>query len=406
MKIAVYHDLPSGGAKRVVYEVLRRLAERHAVDAYTLSTANLDFCDLRPWTGSHRVFEFSPSPLFESPLGRLNQLQRMRDLRRLAAVSAEVAAAIDAGGYDAVWVHPSMWIQAPHVLSLLRTPTLLYLHEAMRWAYEPDVERAHAAAGWRTEWRRAADRFDPLHRLYVRQAIHDDQANVRAAAAVQTNSAFTAANVEHIYGRRAEVCYPGVDADRFQPSDRPRAPWLLSVGEIRPNKGFDFLIEAVGRISAEKRPRLRLIGNAARSAEVELLRRLAVERNVRLEIETNVPGDLLVQRLQEAALVAYAPLREPLGLVPLEAAACGTPTVGVAEGGVRETVVDGETGRLTERSPDAFAQAIEELLNDAERTERFGREARRRAVRDWSWTRTAETVEESLARLSRAARAA
>ena len=63
MKIALYHNLPSGGAKRAIFETVQRLVKHHAVDIYMLSTANHDFCDLRPFVGKYEIFEFQPSPL-------------------------------------------------------------------------------------------------------------------------------------------------------------------------------------------------------------------------------------------------------------------------------------------------------------------------------------------------------
>jgi glycosyltransferase involved in cell wall biosynthesis len=398
MKLAVYHDLPSGGAKRVVYEVVQRLAARWEIDVYSLSTANESFCDVRPFTGRSRAFPFEPARLFESPFGRLNQLQRMSDLRRLGTLGREIAAEIDAGGYDAVWVHPCMWLQAPHVLRRLRTPSSFYVHEPMRWAYEPEILRPGQE---RSDWRRFADRLDPMHQLYRRAAIKADRENLNAATEILANSSFTAANVAQFYGRAAEVCYPGVDTELFAPlPQRTRAPWVLSVGEIRPSKGFDFLIEALSRIPAERRPPLRLVGNAVRSEEVEHVKSLASDRGVLLEIETNVGVQTLVERYNEAAMVVYAPIREPLGLVPLEALACETPVVGVAEGGVRETVADSETGLLTERDPQRFAAAVEKLLGDPELRDQLGREGRRRVLDGWSWDRAAEQIEASLVSLS------
>lgn len=398
MRFAIYHDLPSGGAKRVVYEVVRRLAANHEIDVYTLSTANEEFCDIRQLVRKNRVFPFHPARLFESPFGRLNQVQRMANLHRLRGLARRIAAEIDAQGYDAIWVHPCMWLQAPHVLSCLRTPSSFYVHEPMRWAHEPEIERP---SQHRSEWRKVADRLDPVNQLYRCKAIRADRHNLVAATEILVNSAFTASNVTEIYGREAEVCYPGVDAELFTPaSGRTRSRFVLSVGEIRPNKGFDFVIEALARIPAEARPPLRLVGNATRDEEVAFLESLAHECGVDLTIETNVNGWTLVQRYNEAAALLYAPIREPLGLVPLEAMACETPVVGVAEGGVKETVVDGVTGLLTDRDPERFAAAVRRLLDDAELGDKLGRAGRQRVLEQWSWDRAARRVEESLVRLS------
>jgi glycosyltransferase involved in cell wall biosynthesis len=251
------------------------------------------------------------------------------------------------------------------------------------------------------------NRFDPLNRLYRRAVIKTDRENFLAATDLITNSCFTASNVTRIYGRHAQVCLPGVDAERFSPArERSRGNWLLSVGEIRPEKGFDFLIEAVARIPSDRRPPLRLIGNASNDKEVAYLRGLARNLDVVLQIETNVDIDTLVERYNEAALVVYAPVREPLGLVALEAMACEAAVVGVNEGGVRETVVDSVTGRLVERNLEQFAATVQELLDDADLRESYGREGRKRVLDCWSWDRAAQQVGTSLVHLTRYSKAA
>ena len=84
---------------------------------------------------------------------------------------------------------------------------------------------------------------------------------------------------------------------------------------------------------------------------------------------------------------------EPFGFVPLEAAACGVPTVGVREAGVRETILDGETGLLVERDADAVAGAIAALLSDSARRDRLGAQALAHVQAHWTWPRSGEVLE-------------
>ena len=95
MKIALYHNLPSGGAKRSLYETVRRLTADYHNDVHTLSTADESFCDLRPFVNKYEMVTFKPSCLFSSPLGRLNQVQRWRDLYRLDQLARRIADEID-----------------------------------------------------------------------------------------------------------------------------------------------------------------------------------------------------------------------------------------------------------------------------------------------------------------------
>ena len=105
MKIAIFHNLPSGGAKRAVYEWVQRLAQEHTIDVYSLSTADHSFCDIRPFVSRHESYEFSPHEMFQPPFGRLNQLQRWRDLGELERVNRKIAARINLGGYDVLFAN-------------------------------------------------------------------------------------------------------------------------------------------------------------------------------------------------------------------------------------------------------------------------------------------------------------
>jgi glycosyltransferase involved in cell wall biosynthesis len=189
-----------------------------------------------------------------------------------------------------------------------------------------------------------------------------------------------------------------VDLDSFRLAGPPaRRSGVLSVGELRPNKGFDFLIESLALIESAQRPALRLVGNAAVPMEREYLVNLAGRLQVALEIETSLTQAELAQRYHEAELVVYAPIDEPLGFVPLEAMACGTPVVAVAEGGIRETVRHDTTGWLTRRDPAEFAAAIVTLLDDPARAARLAQHGRAVVAAEWTWDRTMISVEAALA---------
>jgi glycosyltransferase involved in cell wall biosynthesis len=76
--------------------------------------------------------------------------------------------------------------------------------------------------------------------------------------------------------------------------------------------------------------------------------------------------------------------------------ACGTPVLGVAEGGVPESVLDGVTGRLTPRDPAAFATALVEMLNDPGALRRLGEHGQAHVWQNWSWEGSTAQLETHL----------
>src|SRR5262249_51552132 len=155
-----------------------------------------------------------------------------------------------------------------------------------------------------------------------------------AAGLVLTNPRHTAANVQAIYGREAEVCYLGVDTERFFPAETPVQPTrVMSVGMLEAHKGFDFVIRALGHIPGARRPALTVVGRGGHPRMPRVLRALAERSRVELVTSTNPSDDELADLHRSHALFVFAAHNEPFGLVILEALASGLPVVAVDEGG-------------------------------------------------------------------------
>ncbi len=384
LRIAVYHNLPSGGAKRVVYEQVAGLAARgHTVDVFVPGTAEERFRPLREVARGVHVFPHPEPPDRErmlaglpAPLDAPRWLAFLASMRRL---ERRIAGAIDCGGYDVVLVHPSRFTQAPWVLGALATPAVYYCHEPLRAAREPRIARL------------------PV-RLALRLTLaRTDRAQARAAAVIASNSRFTAGAVRAVYGRTARVAYPGVDAARFTPGAGPAGDYVLTVGALHPLKGIDFLIGALGRLAPADRPPLRVVSDRARAAERLRIERLAGRAGVALQLILGASEDDLVSHYRGARVVLYAPHREPLGLVPLEAMACGRPVLAVREGGIPETVVDGRTGFLEPRDEARFAARLRALLAAPAGADAVGRAAAGAVRAEWDWPHSIRVLEGVLA---------
>ncbi len=394
LRIALYHNLPSGGAKRAVYEWTRRLAASHKVDVYTLSSADHAFCDIRPFVQKHRVFDFTPHRLFESPWGRLNQLQRWRDLEELTRIGRRIAHEINTGDYDVVFAHPCLYTFIPAFLRFVQLPTIYYLHEPFGRGFARQVQRPYLT---KTRWRETLNRFDPLIALYSRRLENMRLKSIKQTTRLLANSQFTQQQIKMAFNVDAPVCYLGVSREDFRPMpDIRKENAVISAGELAPRKGFDFLVESLANLPPEKRPELRLACNYESPSERHYVQELAAQRNVRLRIMFSLNTDQLALEYNKAQLCVYAPVLEPFGLVPLESMACGTPVVAVAEGGVRETVRHGETGILTERDPQQFAEAIASLLDDAEFRAQCGSQGRAYVEQQWQWEHSVRDLETHL----------
>ena len=382
MKIAVYHNLPSGGGKRALFEMVKNMSGSHELDVFTTSSAEHDFCNIRPYVRKHRIYPFKPMILLKSPLGRVNAAIRTIDLFRLEALQHQIAIAIDEQNYDLVFVHNCLYSQAPGIIRYLKIKSIYYCGEPPRGFTEPQVVRPYIQ---RSYFQRIVDTMDPLPGIYRRTLLHNDRSSALAATKVLVNSAYSRETFFRVYGRFVSVCYLGVDCEMFHPLGLERQPFVCSVGALRPNKGFDFLIESLALIPSERRPALVIVCNAVIMQEKAYLEKLGHQSGVKLEIRTMISDAELVMLYNQALLTLYAPVMEPFGFVPLESMACGTPVIGVNEAGVRETVIDQVTGLLVDRDPKAMSFAIQNLLSSPTRREALGTASRVHAMDHWGW---------------------
>jgi D-inositol-3-phosphate glycosyltransferase len=211
-----------------------------------------------------------------------------------------------------------------------------------------------------------------------------------------------------LYGgvrERVAVVPPGVDHDRFNPGTAAERaatrsslglgdrPVLLFAGRIQPLKGADLAVRALAELR-DPRVVLLIVGGPSGiqgEREAAALRALSVELGVAEQIRWLPPQPHdAVAAMYRIADVCVVPSRaESFGLVALEAAACGTPVVAAAVGGLTSIVVDGETGFLVD-SRDAidYAAPIARLLADPALAARIGASAEERSRR-FGWTMTA-----------------
>lgn len=174
----------------------------------------------------------------------------------------------------------------------------------------------------------------------------------------------------------------GVDASR---------PYVVFVGRITRQKGLPVLLRAAA--SLDRSARLVVCAGQADTPELaaevsSLVDGLDQDRIV--WIPKMLEKREVIQLLSHAAVFACPSLYEPLGIVNLEAMACGTAVVASRVGGIPEVVADGVTGLLVPADdPSSLASALNALLGDAARASAMGSAGRERAVAEFSWAAVA-----------------
>jgi starch synthase len=239
---------------------------------------------------------------------------------------------------------------------------------------------------------------------------------IHSADAVIAVSQGTRADILRAYPdidpARIHVIYNGIDLDEYQKASDtsallengvdPAVPYVLFVGRITRQKGVTHLVDAIGHLPQETQ--VVLCAGAPDTPEIAAELRAKVEaaraHHPRIIwIEKMVTKREAVQLYSNCRVFCCPSVYEPFGIINLEAMACHAPVVASSTGGIKEVVVDGETGYLVPfeqdpvtsfpTEPAVFARdlagRIEILLADPERCRRFGDAGRRRAEEVFSW---------------------
>lgn len=250
------------------------------------------------------------------------------------------------------------------------------------------------------------------------------------ADAVIAVSQGTKADIQRAYPDvdpgRIHVIYNGIDLAEYQKTSETKAltdygvdpaiPYVLFVGRITRQKGVTHLVDAIRHLPAETQ--VVLCAGAPDTPEIatELREKVDAARKDHpriVWIEKMVTKQETIQLYSHARVFCCPSVYEPFGIINLEAMACRAPVVASATGGIKEVVVDGETGYLVPfdqdpvtsfpREPEKFAKdlaaRLNQLLEDPEKCRRFGDAGRQRVEDIFSWTAIADQTIELYRRL-------
>jgi len=212
---------------------------------------------------------------------------------------------------------------------------------------------------------------------------------------------------------RVHVIHNGIDLNQYRKVDStatlnrygidPNKPYLLFVGRITRQKGFQHLIRAIQFMDRDFQ--ILLCAAAPDTAAMAQEMKIAVEqakaqRAGIIWIDEMVDQKTACELYSHAAVFVCPSIYEPFGIINLEAMACETAVVASAVGGINEVVVDSETGFLVPleqmkespfeaTNPEKFARdlaaRVNQLMRDPQLRERFGKAGRKRAEENFSW---------------------
>jgi len=351
----------SGGGERVVLEQAKRLRERgHKVQIYSPITRwDKCFPDLLKEVNPERFVPKCPFPLpFREGLAMIASATLPFGVRKLADC-------------DILLCHsqPSIWI-GYRINRLLGIPYVGYLHQLTTFIHK----RPEVAGGWATTGDFLL--LDGLLGIFGRSVAHRlDYICHRYASRLIFNSAWTRSRFEDEYGLSGEVCYPGIN---FSPACYSSVrSGIITASRHYPWKRIDLAFQVLKALDVEKKPTFFVVGEETSHTRNlrEAARRLGVEKHVKFT--GFIDDEELFRLYAQSSAYVQTSVEEPFGLGPLEAQSYGTPAVVWGDAGVKETVLDGETGyHAVPYDISDFSSKLQTILADQQRWKSMSRMAK------------------------------
>jgi glycosyltransferase involved in cell wall biosynthesis len=205
-----------------------------------------------------------------------------------------------------------------------------------------------------------------------------DKLSAQNMKTIATNSINVRERVKKYYGRDAEVVYHGINYNDYK--SKSYQNYILSVGRFVPAKRVDMAIKSMGFVK-NKQLGLYVVGDGPdKDKIIELCKNYP-----NVKFLGNVSDDELIRLYANCLGVISICINEDWGLVPLEAGASRKVIIGENEGGLRESVINGQTGFLLDGvRPESIAETIDFLADNKKLAIKMGKEARKNVKRfDW-----------------------
>ena len=394
MRIAIWHNLPSGGGKRALYNHVKLLQDRgHYLEAWTTDMSSDSYLSLTDIITEHRLPVKSH---FNQTYGLKNPIKRIKKQISIMQEHCKTCVRdIESQSFDLIFAGSCIFSYMSYISNFSKIPAIIYLGEPYRPLFEALPENVWQAPSDEFKLRNIRRAVYDYRQTYSKRVqLREEISAAKKYDAILVNSLFSRESIIRAYGIDAKVCYLGIDNEVFNSEDFKKEPYVVGLGKISYIKSVHKAIKVISKIPPEIRPVLKWISNGYDEFYFDEVKALALELGVQFEPQINISDEELKTVLACAAIMIYTPNLEPFGFAPLEANACGTYVVATAEGGVKESISNGKNGHLITGFDELeMSRVITEFITDLNMAKLKGREALAFVQNNWSMQKMADNIE-------------
>jgi glycosyltransferase involved in cell wall biosynthesis len=397
LRIAVWHNLPSGGGKRALYNHVKALLDRgHYLEAWTTDMSSESYLPLGDLIIEHRLpvkARINTAYNLSDPIKRIQaQISIMKEHHELCVRK------IESQNFDLIFANSCSFSYMPYLSNYSKIPSAVYLGEPYRPLFEAFPENVWQAPAYEFEIKNARKIFNDFKENYAKRIQVREEINAaKKFDSLIVNSLFSRENVLRAYGVDSKVCYLGIDDNLFKPDSCEKEPYVVGLGKISHLKAVHKAISIISKIPAGSRPVLKWITDGYIEPYFKEVVLLAKELHVQFEPLSNIPDPEVAKVLSSAAIMICIPHLEPFGFAPLEANACGTYVIATAEGGIRESVAEDKNGHLfIDFDETGMSSLILKFTSDLNYARLKGEEAFKYVKEKWNWELMADNIENTL----------
>ncbi|MCK8828246.1 glycogen synthase [Natroniella acetigena] len=374
------------------------------VDYLSQNLAEIMDVEVRAFAGEEDLVQDQREATAYQAWPEVSKNTDQRFIKAVNALSVDLAMAKDKSDADIVHCHTwytfmgGFWVKKLYDIPLVTT---IHSMEPLRPWKEEQLGNAYHLSSW-----------------MERTAVEDADKIIAVSKEMKKDI------LEHynVQEEEIEVIYNGIDLNQYQYTASttyreeygidPNKPYILFVGRITRQKGIIHLVNAIKDINEEAQVVLCAGAPDTEEIEEEMNQKVTAiqqERDGVIWINEMVSKEAVIEFYSNATVFCCPSVYEPFGIINLEAMACKTPVVASAVGGIKEVVVDGETGFLVDfeqvegptgepKDPAVFSQALADKINqvlaDEELQQKFGQNGRQRVEEIFSWEAIAKQTKE------------